>query len=209
METIKIARAFVPVDTNGNATKFSDAQANTIVSDRKIPLPSSASPQNYKQLFTKGETAITVTPENVEVGNDQMGTTGIYRKNTKLRVSLPLSTLSFKSLLEFARLDPTAELTATAGDYKENSGLELSGLGFSLLVYDKGSDPDNDSDIPDFTNDDNAQVFFACVVQSETKVGYNGDQGVLTLDLTPLANTSSTGAAKGKKGSFGTFTAAA
>jgi len=151
---------------------------------------------------------VDVSREFAEVGNDQQGATGLYLKKTGVKVTIPLSVASFAALLEYAKLDPTAAAGATAGDYKENAGVKMSDSGVTLLIYDKSTDPDNDLDVPDFVSDPNAQVFFNAVVQSNVKVPYNGEQDVLTLEFTPLANTTSGGSAKGKKGSFGTFAVA-
>ena len=136
--------------------------------------------------------------------NQQMGQTGLFIKEQKVTLKIPLSAGGFKSLIDYAKVDPDAAVGATAGNYKTNSGVEITGI--SCLIYDKGTDNDNETDIPDFTNDDNAKVFFNAAVKGEITESYNGEQNILTLEFDTLASTTNTGSGRAVIGCFGTFT---
>lgn len=204
MARILYARVFVAVDATGKAMKLGSTALNTIVTDKKLPAPT----QLWRQVFTKGAVDIAVNSEFKAAGNDQQGDTEVYVTKMPLKVSLPLETTSFDNLMEFAKLDPNAASNATAGFYRENSGVNLTDRGCTFLIYDKNTDPDNDSDVPDPLMDDNAQIFWNLVNMAGSKISYNGEQDVFNLELTPLANKAA-GSAKGTKGGFGSFTFAA
>ena len=200
---IKVARVFVAVaSVGGAAMKLGATALNAIVTAGTLP---KAADQKWRQLFTKGAVSINIAREFAEVGNDQQGTTGVYLKGTKLKATVPLESSEFANLMEFAKLDPNAGAGDDYGVYAENSGTELTDGGLTYLIYDKGTDADNDSDIPDPTADTDAQIVFNGVVMSDVAVKYDGDQDVFNLELNALANTE-TGSAKGKKGAFGSFT---
>lgn len=147
---------------------------------------------------------IILAKETQETRNQQMGQTGLYIKEQKVTLKIPLSAGGFKSLMDYAKIDPDATAGATAGDYKSNIGVEITGI--TCLIYDKSTDNDNETDIPDFTNDDNAKIFFNAAVKSDITESYNGEQNVLILEFDTLASISNTGSGRGISGSFGTFT---
>jgi hypothetical protein len=204
-ERLLTARVFVTI-VSGKIDKLPAAVINSIVTNKTIPTTASATPQSYMQIFTKGEVSITVKKETEKVGNDQEGTTGVYRKSTSVTVKIPLSKTDFDAMMYYSMVDPDAVAGDTVGFYKENAGVREKGL--SLLIYDKSTDNANFTDIPDFTNDPEAQILFNCVNLADTVKKFDGGQDICELEFEALAITDS-GSAKGTKGGFGTFDIAA
>lgn len=204
MAKFPVARVFVAVDADGKVMKLGATALNAIKTAKTLPAPT----QHWKQLFTKGEVNVDSPREFNEGGNDQVGMTNVYIKSQKLKAMLPLETTSFVALMEYSKLDPAAADIDVVGFYAENSGVEITNSGATYLIYDKNTDLDNNSDVPDPTGDTNAQVIFNGVNLASPKVAYNGEQDVYPLEITGLANMEA-GSAKGLKGAFGTFTFAA
>lgn len=201
-ERILVSRAFAPI-VGGKVGQLPAAIINDIVQNRRIPTQNSATPQDWLQIFTEGETIISILKEVKEVGNKQQGVTGVYRDKTPIKVKLPISKTDFDALVAYANLDPDMPAGALNGDYKENSGIKE--IGITLLIYDKATDNANSSDIPNFVNDNNVQIFYCSMNISSTEIKYAGEQDVLDNEFN-IVSITSPGAANGIKGSFGTFT---
>ena len=159
---------------------------------------------SWVQIFTGTEGVdITTTREVQPTENQQMGITGKYIMSQSSLVKIPLSSGGFTTLLKYAQLDPDAASDATGGNYKANIGVRLEGITF--LIYDKQTDNTNQTNIPNFVDDDNTKIFFDGVSESDVVESYNGEQNIVTLDLTPLSSASNTGSGCGIPGCFGTF----
>lgn len=145
-----------------------------------------------------------ITRETVDSKRQLHGVVKTQIKSQAMKVTLPVSTSKFAYLRDFAKLDPTAADTDDVVWLQENFGVELTGI--PVLGYPVEADPNNESDIPYFTNSEETLLIFEGVNKGSVIKDFNGEQGLLGLELDALADTSGTaGKAKGKKGGIGTF----
>ncbi len=162
---------------------------------------------SWTQRYSGDEGATVTNDRDVsETRNQQVGTTKKYIKEQKRTFKVPITDTEFRDWLKLAQADPNAASDATAGTLRRNAGTVLTG--FTMLIYDMQTDPGNESDIPSFTGDADAQVMYNCVLDGGQSKVYNGEQLVFQLEGEALVGyLTGSGSGKGSKGDFGTFTA--
>lgn len=195
-EKLKISRVFL------GSTLLSDTQTDGIITSQTIPTQDSTTSYTWVQLNTMGSVSIDIGRETKPVGNDQLGDTGVFIMKQPVKVTIPLSVTSFDTFANYTKIDPDY----TSGTFlglKDNKGVSIPGV--SLLIYDKDLDNDNETDTPDVTADPKTFVLFNCVVDSNVTTKWDGEQDIIELTFTGLANTGS-GSSRGYKGGMGTFT---
>lgn len=145
-----------------------------------------------------------ISRETVDSKRQLMGVVRTQIKSQSIKVTLPISTGKFVYLRDFAKINPTAGDSDTVVWLEENFGTTLSGV--PVLAYPIEADPNNNSNIPDFTNSDETLIIFNGVNKGTVTKDFNGEQGLLSLELEALADTEGTaGKALGKRGGIGTF----
>lgn len=199
-----VARIFVRTDVNGNATKLSDAECNTIVTSAKIPTHAST---GWFQIYTgDGGVSYIKGRETSNIENQQLGVVDVSvdRETSIARITTSSTGLAELQQLNAFNLSSTGT-SAVMGD-KESRGALLGTKGISFLIYDKNLDPNNETNVPNLTADPFTWVIFNAVPVSEAGMTWNNERDLLTLEYRPLASAS-TGSAEGYKAYFGAFTA--
>jgi hypothetical protein len=198
-----IARIFVKTDGSGNVTKLSDADCNAVVTSGKIAT------SGWYQLYTgDGGVSYMKGRETSDIENQQLGVVDVSvdRENSTLRVTLSATGLAELQSLNVFNLGTTGT-TGAMGD-KESRGSLLGTKGMSFLIYNKNTDPTNETDTPAVTADPFTWIVFNAVPVSEAGMTWNNERDLITLEFRALANTGS-GSAEGYKAYFGSFTATA
>lgn len=188
-EKLTIARVFIA------PTPFVSSQIQTTITNKTIPTT------GWKQIYTKGAIEISRKRETVKLENDQQGLVDEVITKDTYEIKLPLSASDFETLLNIIKLDPEAGSSDTVLKIRSNSGKSLTDTAFTLLIYDKASDPSNETDEPNPDNCDESWVFWKCVISSDVTVKFSGEQRILELTITPLIDTTS-----GTYGIVGTIT---
>lgn len=139
--------------------------------------------------------------------NILFGNTRYYIKDQGLKFKIPISEFAFRDLIRLLQLDPSADADVdTGGFYKRNSGIEMAG--FTVMIYDHQTDPDNESDVPDPTGDTNGQLIYNAMVTAEPVIRFTGEQNILSLEGDGISGyLAGSGDGKGHRGCFGTFKA--
>lgn len=178
---------------------FDDTEASALYTSGELPN------SGWTQFYTKGSVSIVETPEVVEVGNDQIGTTNAFFKSREITVTIPFSQTSFDLLAKYANIDPNYVSSDSTANMSDNSGVQISGI--SALIYDKGLDSANETDTPNPSSDDLGWAFYKLVSTGATNYEYNGDQVIVSVEFKAMAYMpTSSSTAKGMKAKFGTLT---
>ncbi len=145
-----------------------------------------------------------ITRETVDSKRQLFGVVRTQIKTQGIKVTLPISTSKFGFLRDYAKIDPNAAADAQVIFLEENYGSILEGI--AVLAYPNDADPTNTSDIPNFTKSDETLILFDGVNKGTVTKDFNGEQGLLGLELDGMADTLGTaGKALGKRGAIGQF----
>jgi hypothetical protein len=194
-----VARVFV------RTTRLTDIECNSAISSGKAPASG-----GWVQLFTADGGAVFRTKRTTSnLENQQQGVIGTVIDREDAELDLTLSAAGLDELIYLGLINPaqpTGDALGTGVGLKENRGFDMTTLGLSFLIYDKGFDPTNETDTPSITADAEAWLLFKAVPTSEITDSKNNVQNSQTITFSLLANTGS-GSAKGFKGRIGAFTA--
>ncbi len=145
-----------------------------------------------------------ITREFVDSKRQLFGTVRTQYKNMTLKVTMPIATSKFSYLRDYAKLDPEAGDTDDVMVLKDNFGMTLAGM--PVLAYPYDGDPSNDSNIPDPTTSDEVFVMWEGVNKGNIIKDFNGEQGLLGMELEGMSDTLGTaGKALKTKGLIGSF----
>lgn len=193
-----VARVFVK-------PKFSDLEADLIIGSQVVPACG-----DFIQLFT-ADGGATLTPKRTasKFGDQQRGNTEAAIDIQEFTLEINVAQLSLDMMQDLLLLDPSASTTDDGVNLVSAIGTRITDLCVSFFVYDKDLDPNNDTNTPDIDCDGEAWVILkACPSQDLPQIVKDNKQGTAKLSFDCLMSKS-TGAASGKAGRIGAFTASA